>query len=372
MGDARDLRLAVLIAGKEKGLQPVKHRAFLHALRQHFPGLEVWNIEPTLAESLAARLRTFHPKVGLWRRRFKSHPLTFLAKSRALARLWRGAKPKPDVLLMIGAVSPALAGVTAPVVVYTDYATVLTSRLGREYRLDLPPEVARERVGQEAEVLRAVAHVCTRSGFVADAIRDDYGVAAERISVVGGGCNLPIGLPVRRPGGPVNFLFIGREFQRKGGDIVLTAFRELRSRRQDVRLHIVAPRALHRPEEGITWYDGLHERALAGLFQQVDVFVLASRFETWGDVLVEAMTAGAACIAPAAAPMDEILDHGAAGMLFAPGDPWALADAMELVAMDAGLRARLSAAAQARAGSDLNWPAVAARLAQQIQLAAGA
>ena len=51
-----------------------------------------------------------------------------------------------------------------------------------------------------------------------------------------------------------------------------------------------------------------------------DIFVLASRRESFGLVLVEARQAGCAIIASDVDGIPEALDHGAAGILFPPSD----------------------------------------------------
>ena len=54
--------------------------------------------------------------------------------------------------------------------------------------------------------------------------------------------------------------------------------------------------------------------------QAADIFVLASRREAFGLVLVEARQVGCAIIASEVDGIPEALDHGAAGILFPPSD----------------------------------------------------
>jgi glycosyltransferase involved in cell wall biosynthesis len=88
---------------------------------------------------------------------------------------------------------------------------------------------------------------------------------------------------------------------------------------------------------------------VAAVMKSLDIFVLPSRFEGFGLVLVEAMAAGAACVAYDSSNMPEIITDGVDGVLVPTGDTAALAAAIVRVCQDAGLRSRLGAAARATA-----------------------
>lgn len=83
------------------------------------------------------------------------------------------------------------------------------------------------------------------------------------------------------------------------------------------------------------------------IMQALDIFVLPSRFEGFGLVLVEAMTASVACITYDSSNMPELIDHERNGLLVPLGNVSALADAIVRVCNDAVLRERLGAAAHA-------------------------
>ena len=79
-----------------------------------------------------------------------------------------------------------------------------------------------------------------------------------------------------------------------------------------------------------------------------DIFVLASRRDSFGLVLAEAREAGCAIIASDVDGIPEALAGGAAGVLVPPGDPAKLGDAIALLLHDPELRRGW--AAKARAG----------------------
>ncbi|MBL7987802.1 MAG: glycosyltransferase family 4 protein [Chlorobi bacterium] len=82
--------------------------------------------------------------------------------------------------------------------------------------------------------------------------------------------------------------------------------------------------------------------AYAGL----DVFILASHSETFGMVLQEAMAMGVACIGTDAGGVPEIIAHEERGLLIAPNNPKAIADAMLRLFHNPELRQTLAANAR--------------------------
>lgn len=90
----------------------------------------------------------------------------------------------------------------------------------------------------------------------------------------------------------------------------------------------------------------LGERAdVDRLLPGMDVFVLSSREEGIPNALLEAMAAGRACVATAVGGTPEVMRDGATGWLVPPGQPRALADALEQALTRPGEARRRGAAA---------------------------
>jgi colanic acid/amylovoran biosynthesis glycosyltransferase len=84
-------------------------------------------------------------------------------------------------------------------------------------------------------------------------------------------------------------------------------------------------------------------------------------------VLMEAMAAGLPVVASRLSGIPELVTDGVSGLLVPPGDDDALADALERLAGDAGLRARLGAAGRETVVRDFDVDRNAAALASRIQ-----
>lgn len=167
---------------------------------------------------------------------------------------------------------------------------------------------------------------------------------------------LPHDLAPRRDGRTL--AAVGRLVPQKGFDLLLPAFARVAAAHPDWKLVIWGEgpergrlEAL-RAElglEGRVEMPGVTGRAGAWI-ETTDVFVLSSRYEGWGIVLLEAMAAGLPVVSFDCdfGPADMITD-GTDGLLVPNGDIEALAAALSRTLGDAELRQRLGAAAAASA-----------------------
>lgn len=88
--------------------------------------------------------------------------------------------------------------------------------------------------------------------------------------------------------------------------------------------------------EGWVNYDQLGK-----FFRQADVFVFPTLADTWGVVLLEAMTFGKAIVASSLAGSSELVEEGVTGHVIDPYDDAALAKAIEAVITDPALARRM-------------------------------
>lgn len=97
--------------------------------------------------------------------------------------------------------------------------------------------------------------------------------------------------------------------------------------------------------------------ALAMWYRAVQILVLpsVSRGEAFGLVLLEAMASDVACVASDLAGVRQVLDDGRAGVVVAPRDARALADAIGQLYRDPSARAALVAHAAARVRRLYTW-----------------
>lgn len=96
------------------------------------------------------------------------------------------------------------------------------------------------------------------------------------------------------------------------------------------------------------------DRDLARAYATADLFALPSRYEGYGMVYAEALLYGLPVIACDTGPVPDLVGPDA-GLLVPPGDPVALAAALDRLLTDDGLRERMSKAASRRGRELPTW-----------------
>lgn len=122
-------------------------------------------------------------------------------------------------------------------------------------------------------------------------------------------------------------------YKRKGITDLIEAFRTVATLFPELHLYIVGDGPdrtdFERQAQAIEGGDRIHFEGFQlnpqAYMRQADIFVLASHREPFGLVLTEARAAGCAIVATLVDGIPEALDHGRAGLLVPPKDPWTLA-----------------------------------------------
>ncbi len=198
---------------------------------------------------------------------------------------------------------------------------------------------------------RSAERVICVSQYTAGDVVARYGVAAERIRVIGLAPSLAAG-DDPPPAGPY-LLGVGDLRAKKDYATLVAAWRRLRAAGLPHRL-VLAGRdggegARLREAAGgepleLTGY--VSDAALDALMRGADLFVHPSRHEGFGLVLLEAMARGVPVLAARATALPETAADAAA--YFEPGGVAELADLMRRLLADAAARAQLVARGRAR------------------------
>jgi D-inositol-3-phosphate glycosyltransferase len=112
--------------------------------------------------------------------------------------------------------------------------------------------------------------------------------------------------------------------------------------------------------------------ALGALYREHDLFVTATLNEAFALVVLEALACGLPVVGTNIDALRAVIREGGNGLLVPPGNPRALAEAIERIARDAPLRRQLAANAHSSVLPQYSWTAIGDRLAAALssQLAA--
>ena len=125
------------------------------------------------------------------------------------------------------------------------------------------------------------------------------------------------------------------------------------------------------------WVGAVARPELLARLRAADLFVLACRIARDGDrdglpnVLLEAQSQGLPCVTTRVSAIPELIEDGVTGILSPPGDPDALAAAIERLLRDRGLRRRLGVAGERRVRAEFSSVAGADRLAAKFRALLG-
>ncbi len=232
----------------------------------------------------------------------------------------------------------------------------------------------------EAAVLRASATVVTTSRWTRDWVLDRYGLEADTVRVaVPGADPAPLSAPSSDGG---RLLSVGAATRVKGADVLVEALGRL----THLGWQATWVGSLEVEPEMATWlvrraedlgvdgrltFVGARTGAdLGAAYAAADLLVVPSRIESYGLVLTEALARGVPVLASDVGGVREALGGSAAGppgLLVAPDDPRALAEALRRWLTLPDLRARLRRAAVERRSTLRTWSETAHDLAEALR-----
>ena len=272
-----------------------------------------------------------------------------ITQSRSFARY-----PRPDVIWSsaVETLTPYLWSQVGPsrrpVLLDMDWTVDQGEELAQTYFSRPPRTGLRLNIAmwQEHALWRSVARFLPWSRWAADSLRR-HGVDSNRISVIPPGVDLQRWMATpRAPGERLKLLFVGGDFHRKGGDMLIDVMRSDHEARFE--LDIVTRDEVPAAERVRVHRTEANSPELMELYAKADLFVLPTRAEAFGIATTEALASGLPAIVSNIGGAPDIIDEGETGWLIAP-TPHSLRAALEAAwearqrLPDMGRRARVVA-----------------------------
>ncbi len=246
---------------------------------------------------------------------------------------------------------------------------------------------------ERVAAVSAAAVVAVSEGMRADVLAAYPDISPGRVRVIRNGIDTSEYAPdpdtdvLERygvdPGRPC-VVFVGRITRQKGLPVLLAAAQQLHPSAQLVLCAgqpdtaglaaevsgLVA--GLRAARSGVVWLpEMLPKREVIQLLSHATVFACPSLYEPLGIVNLEAMACGTAVVASRVGGIPEVVTGGETGLLAPPGDPGALADALNSLVCDPGRAESMGRRGRERAVASFGWPAIAAQTAALYSELAG-
>ncbi len=171
---------------------------------------------------------------------------------------------------------------------------------------------------------RLAAGLVTWCRWAKDSLVSDYGAPPEKITVIPPGVDLSLwprrpAQHARNESRPVRLLFVGGDFKRKGGEILLECFQ--RHFQQRCELHLVTQEPVT-PGPNLFVYNGVKPRSetLTRLFAEADLFVFPTLADCAPVAVTEALAASLPVIATRVGAIPESVQDGKTGLLVDAGN----------------------------------------------------
>ena len=232
-----------------------------------------------------------------------------------------------------------------PAVVSLDYTSAL---LAREH--PMPAKYTyRPTMAMERRCFKAAAHVITWSDRARMSVINDYSIPEDKVTTIHPMLPLEYFNKMERriPDTPrkTRLLFVGNDFERKGGPDVLAVFLEKFSETCHLDLVTNTPQTIS-AHPAVTLHRNMKPLSaeLLKLYQDADIFVMPTREDVYALVFREAAAAGLPCIATNVMAVPEIVRDGINGITIKPRDRESLAQALKTLIDNPELRLQMGMA----------------------------
>ena len=306
-----------------------------------------------------------------WRRRMEKTPAAYRRLTLACERALGAVEVPYDAIMYFGAFQSPARRIDKPLYLFTDSCRWLSSRNPHDTVSHFRDESERQEwLHMEGQLYRDAERLFVGSEFVRRGMIEGYAVPPEKIVTCGFGGGDDFGQPYVKTFDGRSILYIGKgDFERKGGPILLEAFRLVRREIPGATLHVVGQDRLPSGDGVISHGFIADRRRLVDLMRRAHVFALPSLVDRNPMSVLDAMAAATPCVTSDYGAMPELLAN--AGLVAPCGDVRATAGCLIQLLQDRDLAHTMGEAGHRRYLEVYNWDAVWERIASSIDLPRG-
>lgn len=345
--------------------QHIGHRAFYENLRRFIDPAQ--HIQADWVE-----VTYNQPPSGIWDYLPLSEHIRGTLRGRAQVRN-RLKNGQYDVAFFNTQVPALLGGQLVknrPFVLCTDITPIQYDQMGEYYHheADVSGMMQRYKHRSNRQMLQSAGRILPWSSWAKTSLIEDYGVNADKIEVLPPGVDIEKWQPnyTLRDDTKFRILFIGGDFQRKGGDTLLKAFQALNNPNAELHLVTRHPVAV---SERVFVYNNFqpNDPKLVQLCQSCNVFALPTHAEAFGVAAIEAGAVGLPVIGTRIGGLTDIVKYNETGLLIDVGSVEQLTNAMAILINDAVLTKRLGVTGRKRVEVNFDAQKNARRVMEILQ-----
>lgn len=257
-----------------------------------------------------------------------------------------------------------------PHFVYTDH-----TQLVNRYYPDHDPALAPSGrwLDLERKIYEHADLTFTMSSHVSRSLTEQYSIDSARVRCVLAGSNVAprLGSALIEPAyASKRILFVGRQWERKGGPDLLAAFQLVRERHPDASL-VVAGCTPELNLDGVEVLGELSAERLEEQYAAAAVFCMPTLVEPFGIVFVEALSRALPVVATSIGALPDMVQEGRSGYLHSPHDVQGVAESLNALLADPGLCRSLGEHGRAYVSERYTWTSAVGSIAAHIRSEGG-
>jgi glycosyltransferase involved in cell wall biosynthesis len=229
-----------------------------------------------------------------------------------------------------------------------------------------------EAVEVQRDIFESCEGIFVNSHWTMRSIVNDYGIDEDKVHVVGVGVSLPLNTLPRKKAESHNILFIGRDWVRKGGPMLVEALSLVRRKFDDATLTVIGC-SPHVRDSSVEVLGTLNKkvesqrRRIESALANAGVLCVPSVFEPYGICFLEAQVYRVPPITYIGEGRDDAIKDGVTGILLRERTPEALSGAIIELFSDPDKARKMGEAGHEYVTNNLTWDHVAGRVLNVIK-----
>ena len=303
-------------------------RFFFRALKEEGVLVDAISADPGGLCKGIAQIMSFSPKLNEWKRKYHLSTYLFKQMSKRAAKKLMAIQEGFDAILQVGAWYDLLDCKHLQDKFFFSYhdGNLATQLKRPDVSFDLDARYIQKALDFEKRLYNGLDLIFAMSEWLRTSFVEDFGCDPDKVVAVGAGVNLKhIPEIPSKDYSKKNILFIGVDFERKGGRIILDAYKIVKKEIPDATLTIIGPHINNLPDGAVSLgrimkNNPKGEKKLHQAYLEATIFVMPSFYEPFGIVFGEAMAHKLPCIGTDTCAMPEIIDNGKSGFIVPPGN----------------------------------------------------